>query len=139
MRIRVRPTRRRAERITLHLASMVDVVFLLLIYFMVTTVLTRPEDRLSSLLQTQRSGDAAASDFEPQILDVVVRDGSPVYQIGSAVARTRGELGAALAGMHRPSGLFVRVADNVPVGFAVGAIQAGRDAGFEKVTYVPAK
>ena len=53
MRIRARPSRRRAERITLNLASMIDVTFLLLIYFMVTMVLQDQEDHLSPTLQTQ--------------------------------------------------------------------------------------
>jgi biopolymer transport protein ExbD len=42
--------------VTLNLASMIDLTFLLLIYFMVTTVLARPEDRLSPTLQGPRTG-----------------------------------------------------------------------------------
>ena len=57
MRIRHRTNRRR-QTVTLNLASMIDVTFLLLLYFLVTTVLASPEDRLSPALQT-RSENAA--------------------------------------------------------------------------------
>ena len=53
MRIRAKPSRRRLDRITLNLASMIDVTFLLLIYFMVTMVLRDQEDHLSPTLQTE--------------------------------------------------------------------------------------
>jgi hypothetical protein len=36
-------------------------------------------------------------------------------------------------------GLIIRVGNEVPVGFAIAAIQIARDANFDKVTYVPAK
>ena len=84
MRIRVRPSRRRPKRITLNLASMIDVTFLLLIYFMVTTVLVDKEDHLSPTLQTQR--DAAtgeASDFQPQIVEVLMLDGAGLLTAGA--------------------------------------------------------
>ncbi len=34
--------------------------------------------------------------------------------------------------------IIIRVEDDVAVGFAVAAIQESRNAGFERVTYVPA-
>ena len=137
MRIRVRPSGRRLDRITLQLASMVDVIFLLLIYFMVTTVLAKPEDRLSPTLQTRTQEAGGVSDFEPQIIDVAMLDGRPGYQLGATILRDKRELRAALRSLHKPGGVFIRVTDGVPVGFAMAAVQAGRDAGFSKVTYVP--
>lgn len=140
MRIRVKPSRRRAERITLNLASMIDVTFLLLIYFMVTTVIAQPEDRLSPTLQTQ--DDAAAGtmqDFQPQIVEALVLDGRAVYRLGTRVIEDRETLLAALKVLPKDPGVFVHVTDQVPVGFAVTAVQIARDAGFDQVTYVPAK
>ncbi|MHC4106563.1 MAG: ExbD/TolR family protein [Planctomycetota bacterium] len=139
MRIRCRPSRRRLERITLNLASMIDVTFLLLIYFMVSTVLARPEDRLSPTLQTEREAiEAGMSDFQPQIVEVLVVDGAPAYRVGARVLRTRAELVEVLGGLPKTVGVFVKVFDQVSVGFAVVAVQTARDAGFEQVTYVPA-
>ena len=55
-----RRQRRRAERLTVNLTSMIDVTFLLLVYFLVSTVLARPEDLLTSSIQT-RDADAAGA------------------------------------------------------------------------------
>lgn len=138
MRIRARPSRRRLERITLNLASMIDVTFLLLAYFMLTMVVTAREDHLSPTLQTQRdSVSGEASDFQPQIIEVLVLDGAPAYRLGTRILRTRPELAAALEGLPTSVGVFIKVFDGVEVGFAVAAIQVARDAGFEQVTYVP--
>ncbi len=119
---------------------MIDVTFLLLIYFMVTSVLAQPEDRLSPTLQTQQEPTPdQASDFQPQIVEVLLLDGQPAYRLGGNVFRSRLELSEALATLPASVGVFIKVSDTVPVGFAVGAIQAARDAGFEQVTYVPGK
>jgi len=139
MRIRTQQTRRQSGRITLNLASMIDVTFLLLIYFMVTMVMTPPEDRLSPALQTNREAQAGPnSDFQPQIVDVRVVDGEPAYQLGSRVFRDRQTLLAALRELPKTIGIFIQVHDDVSVGFAAAAIQVAHDAGFEKVTYLPA-
>lgn len=136
MKKRSRQSRRRIERITLNLTSMIDVTFLLLLYFILTTVLIRPEDRLSPTLQTQSSAEAV-SDFQPQILEVLPLDGRPAYRLGSRVMQGRDELTEALRGLRHDDGLFVNVHNQIPVGFAVAAIQIARDVGFQQVTYVP--
>lgn len=139
MRIGVHPSRRRDGVIALNLASMIDVTFLLLIYFMVAMVLALNEDHLSPTLQTRRdAASGAASDFQPQVLEVLVLDGAPAYRLGDLVLRDRGALQDALAPLPKSVGVFVQVFDGVSVGFAVAAIQVARDAGFEQVTYVPA-
>ena len=47
-------------------------------------------------------------------------------------------LASALRELPKDAGLFIRVHAGPTVGFAAAAMQAGRDAGFDKVTYVPA-
>jgi biopolymer transport protein ExbD len=122
------------------MASMIDVTFLLLIYFMVTMILTPTEDRRSPTLQTRAdSSSGPSSDFQPQVVEVLVVDGAPGYRIGRRVVRVRDELAEILAGLPVDPGLFVQVSDGVPVGLVATAIQLARDAGFEKVTYVPAE
>lgn len=140
MRFRVKPSRRRNDRITLNLASMIDVTFLLLIYFMVTTVLEKQEDRLSPTIQTENEDTSGeSSDFQPQVVQVRRMEGEPAYQLGPSTYRQKAELQKALANLPKTAGVFIRVSNQVPVGFAVAAIQAARDAGFDQVTYVPAK
>ena len=140
MRIRPRQSRRRIDRITLNLASMIDVTFLLLIYFMVTTVLAIPEDRLNPTLQTRRdSATGLTSDFQPQRVEVMILDGAPAYRLVGRVFRDKANLQSVLEPLPKDPGVFIDVYDRVPVGFAVAAIQAARDAGFEQVTYVPSE
>ena len=139
MRVRRKQSRRR-EPIVLNLASMIDVTFLLLLYFLVTTVLSLPEDRLSPSLRAGAETAAGPdSDFQPQIVEVRLVNGAAAYMVGTEVFRDRQALTAALEPLHKPSGLFVKVFDDASVGAAATAIQAGRDAGFEKLTYVAAK
>jgi biopolymer transport protein ExbD len=140
VRIRTKPNRRNVERITLNLASMIDVTFLLLIYFMVTMVIQPQEDRLSPTLQTESAeGASSENDFQTQIVDVLLLDGEPTYRIGGRDCRDRASLQAVLDPLPKSVGVFVKVNAGVPVGFAVTAIQVARDAGFEQVTYVPAR
>jgi len=139
MRLGSRHVRRRGDKIALNLASMIDIVFLLLIYFIVTATLTPPEDRLSAALQAaQQASGTQSSDFRPQIVEVLSLGGSPSYRLGSRVMMDRQSLFDALAPLPKDAGLFVKVYDGVPVGFAVIAVQTGKDVGFEDVTYVPA-
>lgn len=117
---------------------MIDVTFLLLIYFLFTVVLVQPEDRLSPTLQVRKQSSAGEmSDYQPQIVDVRAIGGQPAYVLGTRTFYERGELAVALEALPRSAGLFINVHDGVPVGFAVAAIQLARDAGFEQVTYVP--
>ncbi len=140
MRIRARPSKRPLERITLNLASMIDVTFLLLVYFLLTMAISAKEDHLTSTLQTQRdSSSGETSDFQDQIVDVLVLNGAPVYRLGTRVFDNRFELSAALEPLPKTVGVFINVYDGVPVGFAAAAIQIARDAGFKQVTYVPAE
>ena len=130
-------SRRQTGRIVLSLASMIDVTFLLLAYFLLTTVLVRPEDRLSPNLAVERVGAGQGTDFEPQFVDVIMVDDGARFRIGERLFESRVDLLATLRELPKEAGLFVRVQDAVPVGFAASALQAGRDAGFLEVTYVP--
>ena len=123
---------------TLSLSSMIDVVFLLLAYFIVTTVITQREDRLSPNLSIEEQGGAITEqDFEPQVLEVRLVEGAVEYAIGDRRFADRVPLVEALSELPREPGLFVRVHDGPTVAAAAAAIQCGRDAGFEEVTYVP--
>lgn len=119
---------------------MIDVTFLLLIYFMVTTVFALNEDRLSSTLQTRQDEAVGPdSDFQPQVVEIVGDGTEAVYRLGSRLLADRHALRDALRPLPKSAGIFINVHDRVPVGFAVTAIQVARDVGFDQVTYVPAK
>ncbi|MHC4909396.1 MAG: ExbD/TolR family protein [Planctomycetota bacterium] len=141
MRKRHRSSRKnRSSRVSLNLASMIDVTFLLLMYFMVTTIFVDPEDKLSPTLQAMSEESAGRrSDFQPQIVDVIALDGTPSYRIGDRITSDRAALLDVLVALPKSAGVFIKVHRGVPVGFATTALQVARDAGFDKVTYVPAE
>jgi len=140
MRLRVKPNRRRMDRVVLNLAAMIDVTFLLLMYFMVATVLEDQESRLSAMLASDAaSAEGGQGDFQPQNVEVKMVEGVPSYTLGARVFHKRDDLTAALDRLPTSAGVYVRVGNDVPVGFAVAAVQAAHDAGFVQVTYVPAK
>lgn len=140
MHIRKSPSRRRLDRITINLASMIDISFILLFYFLVATMLEDRENRLSTGLQTQSASAAtAAGDFQTQVIEVRMIENQPAYKVGERVCHDRASLAAVLQPLPKSQGAFVKVYDTVEVGFAVAAVQIARDAGFDQVTYVPAK
>lgn len=120
----------------LNLASMIDIVFLLLIFFIVTTSLALPESRLSPALQ-KNDRETSTLDYTPQVIRVSTANGRNLYRLGSRVIEDRAELTAVLRELQRDLGIFVQVDDSASVEAAATAIQCCRDAGFEKVTYVP--
>ncbi|HIB00413.1 MAG TPA: biopolymer transporter ExbD [Phycisphaerales bacterium] len=130
--------RRGLNRAALNLSSMIDVTFLLLIYFIVTTVFIAPEDLLSPALKVEEGTSSVNQDFEPQVVTVTMQGTEPAYVIGGLVIMNRKQFADTISKLPREPGIIIRVQDNVPVGFAIAAIQESRNAGFERVTYVPA-
>ncbi len=140
MRIGASKNRRGRRRLILNMASMIDCTFLLLAYFLLTMVVLDPEDQLSSNLKMDRtSSSGLASDFQPQIVEVRMLDSVPSYLLGDRVFTERDGLTQALEGLETESDLFIRVHSGPTVGFAAAAMQAGQDAGFSSVTYVPSE
>ena len=60
-----------------------------------------------------------------------------MYRLAGRTFVDAGALVDVLSDLPRDIGIFVRVHGDVPVGFALAAVQSTRDAGFEQVTYVP--
>jgi biopolymer transport protein ExbD len=136
----MRLTSRKAgkARVELAMTSMIDVVFLLLIFFMVTTAWVRAERQLDPALRVENRSAAAASDLQPAMVEVVRSGGVAVYRLGLREVTTAAELETLLQQFENKSdGAFVRVADDVPFGMAAAAIQACKSASFVPVSYVP--
>lgn len=122
----------------LQFTSLIDVIFLLLIYFVTTFSFAKPESDLSSALRSQRGGGRAA-DLQPQIVEARPIDGRPAYKLGANVTRSQSDLTSLLRDLPKEGGVFVKVDGAVTVGWVAGALQACHDAGFSKVNYVPAQ
>jgi biopolymer transport protein ExbD len=136
-----RPPRRRSlDQVPLNLASMIDVTFLLLIYFMVSTVLAPDERTLETAIKREQEGASPDDrDFRPQRVRVLRDAEGPLWRLGERVIRDRAELERVMTDLPTEAGMVVEVEGGVPVEIAVAALQAARDAGFTEVSYVPAR
>jgi len=129
---------RRRGMIKLEITSMIDIIFLLLIYFLLTTIYAPPESQLTNALRAEKIGGGRNADLQPQIVEIGVIDGAPGYRVGQHVFRDTGSLTELLRQLPKDSGVFVRASNTVTVQWAVGGVQACRDADFTRITYVPA-
>ena len=138
MRFRKRGGRSPEAEYGLPMTSLIDCIFLLLIFFMLTSSMTVPESQLASALQADRAAGRKA-DLQPQVVRVEVRGGESVFIIGQRVFTDKASLTRVLAALPKEGGVFVRVTDAAPVEATAAALQACKDAGFVKVSYVPSR
>ncbi|MCW5581162.1 MAG: biopolymer transporter ExbD [Luteimonas sp.] len=120
----------------LPLVAFLDVCFFLLLYFMMAGTLAPPEGELSAAISAERRGAGRGSDLQSQILNVEVVDGKVRYRVGERAMSGQADARALLEQLPKRPGIVVRVADSAPVSAAAAALQACRDAGFSKVSYV---
>ena len=129
----------RAKLPRLPLAAFIDVCLFLLLYFMLATDFSKEERWLDSTIASDRRGPAQAADLQPQVITVGVEKDHPLFKLGDRAATDEAGLRTILSQLPKQNGVFVKVPGEVPVWAAAMAIQAARDAGFTKVSYVPAK
>lgn len=130
----------REQKIELSMTSMIDVVFLLLIFFMTTASFVRTERNLDSAIKV-KSTSASAADLQPAIVELVASDlGGYVYKLGQRDLQSAEELTELLKQFdNKAEGAFVRVSDGAPFRMAAAAVQACKTAGFAAVSYIPMK
>jgi biopolymer transport protein ExbD len=120
------------------MTSMIDVVFLLLIFFLTTSSFVQTERNLDPAIQLQEKSAQAASPFEPAIVEVVRSGGRDVFRLGGRDTTSLEELTRLLRSFpDKSEGAFVQVEDAVSFAAAAAAIQACKSAGFVLVSYVP--
>jgi biopolymer transport protein ExbD len=125
--------------IRLPIAALIDVVFFLLLYFIMAGTLATAEGELPMTLSTNKRAAGSGSDYSTQVLFVQSKEGKPVYQLGTRVIASQEELTSILAKLPKEPGIVVRAADEAPVQWTAAALQAARDAGFARVSYVAGK
>ncbi len=123
----------------LPLVSLIDVVFLLLIYFLLTSRLSEPESKLAAALQTQPKSGSGARDLVRQVVTVELDAGRVVYRVGDRRAADLAGLTGVLRTLPKDQGVIVRVSGAVTVDAIAVALQAARDAEFRRISYVPAR
>ena len=129
----------RDSKIELSMTSMIDVVFLLLIFFMTTTAFVRPERELDPTIRVNRqSTQQSPRDLEPAIVEVVRGGAGFVYRVGGLELTSVEQLTRVLRRFdNKLDGAFVQVSDDAPFQMAAAAVQACKAAGFPAVSYVP--
>ncbi len=123
------------------MTSMIDVVFLLLIFFIVTTTFVRPERQIQSAIKVnEKQQSRSQSILDPAIVDISKTGSEIFFRIGAVRTNDLEEIKQLLRGFEDKSeGAFVRVADDVPFEAAAQAIGVCKACGFSTVSYLPAK
>lgn len=135
---------RNHRRLELSMTSMIDVVFLLLIFFIVTTTFVRPEREIASAIKVQqKSASRQNTNLEPAIIEIIVDQESPLkisYRIGAVRTNELAQIETILSDFENKSeGAFVRVDPEAPYESAAQVIGLCRSAGFQTVSYLPLK
>lgn len=125
--------------VELQMTSMIDVVFLLLIFFMTTSSFVRSERELDPAVKVQSTSSGSSQNtLEPAIVEIVAVGSDFQYQLGGRQLATAAELTQVLRQLdNKLDGAFVRVPDEAPFSMAAAAIQACKDAKFAAVSYIP--
>ncbi|HUS93051.1 MAG TPA: biopolymer transporter ExbD [Phycisphaerae bacterium] len=127
------------ERPQLNMASMIDVVFLMLIFFMCTSSFARPEKSLSSALPRAGSAGAAARDLlDPVRVKLSVAPGGSVAMTCDELPCANVDDLTAMLRARRALGeppVFIAGAGAVPFEAMVGALDACHRAGLTRVAF----
>ena len=127
----------RERKLQLSMTSMIDVVFLLLIFFITTSSFVRTERNLESAIKV-KSTSASAADLQPAVVEVARSGERYVYRLGRREITDSQELSDLLSQFdNKAQGAFVRVSDGAPFRMAAAAVQACKNAGFVAVSYIP--
>lgn len=121
----------------LPLVALIDVIFFILLYFIMVGNLSPEENNLATALRTDRRAAGAASNLVPQIVSVDGADGKVVFKLGERVMGDKKALTDVLKGLSKEGGVVLRVGPTAPVHGVAAAVQAAKDAGFVKISYVP--
>lgn len=123
----------------LSIAAMIDVVFLLLIFFLVTTTMAAPERQLDPAIAVDRDARGqSVLQLQPLVIDIYREQGVAVYRAGATWGESLSTIMPIIDNYPDPSaGAIINLSDGVPFNMAAQAINAVREADFEAVSLVP--
>ncbi len=129
---------RQTGGLALSLTSMIDVVFLLLIFFLTTTSFVQPEQDLDTAISTRdSSADDARTELEPAVVTLARNEGQTLIRFGAVTTTDLSRIAEMLNGFsNKAPGAFVEVGEGVPFGDAARAMSVCRAAGFQPVTWL---
>lgn len=129
----------RKTELELSSTSMIDIVFLLLIFFLVTSSFVKAEREYRPTIQVnEKSAASKQSDLDKAIVEIVLEGSEYQFQIGTLKTTDDNQLKKVLESFgNKSDGAFVRAPDGAPFDMSARAVAACKDAGFDAVTYVP--
>lgn len=135
--------RRRATPLTVAMTPMIDVVFLLLVFFLCTASFQKPEEDLAASLvvETQSAGAGSALDALPRFDEVILAGrraaGVTIWSVNHGVETddpaTLAELLGEVAAIDPAAPVTIEPAPDVPLEDVVRSYDAARLAGFAAV------
>lgn len=126
------------SQLRLPLIALIDVVLFLLMYFMIAGNLAAEERELTASLRTQQAGPGGSSALRATTLQVLRTQGRGVFRMGDRTISSREELISILSQLPKDPGVIIRAAPDAIVADTAAALQACKEAGFVKITYVAA-
>lgn len=138
------PPNRERGRFDVKMTPMIDVVFLLLIFFVCTASFQQLEEVLPTHLRAETTG-ASSAELDPELLEledvivkVVRRDGRTAWVLNEQPYATLAELRGVLeqlAAIRADLPVILDVQGQVPIGEVIDVYDVCRLAGFEMVQF----
>ena len=124
-------------QLRLPLVALIDVVLFLLMYFMVAGTLGAEEKEIAAALTVDKGG-AQRSAMLPTIL-TLAREGPEnllVFRLGERSFTSQAALSEFLTSLPKDAGMVIKASNNTTVADIAAAMQAGRGAGFTRLSFV---
>lgn len=136
--MRLSSRKRGDTKLELSNTGMIDIVFLLLIFFLVTSSFVPPEKELRPAIRTEeKTKSQSTSDLERAMIEIVPEGSSFLYKLGSTKTTDVDKL---IDGLHafpnKMDGAFVRADNDAPFDMTAKAISAAKQSGFIIVTFI---
>lgn len=137
MKLGTRP-RHTSGGLNLSMTSMIDVVFLLLIFFLTTTSFVEPRRELAANTAVAETAQQGAQDtLEPAVVRLFRQGEVTFYSFGAVTTADEARIAGLLKAFgHKAPGAFVEVGPGVPFGDAARMLSLCQSAGFSPVTWL---
>ncbi len=141
--------RRGKGTMEINMTPMIDMVFLLIVYFVWTSGDLQQESLLPSRISEQTGASAATTDatpppeadFDPVIVRVAWQGNAPTWRVNGQSLAAFDELRdvfAKLARIKRDAPVILHPDDNVPLGSIIDVYDLARVIGFDKIQFATA-
>lgn len=119
------------------MTPMIDVVFLLLIFFLSTTSFEQARKDLDTVIAANVSEGGAGENLEPARVRIAREGETTVFRFGAVTTTDSDRLAQLLGAFSQKSlGAFVEVGPGVPYGHAAAVLSICQQAGFAPVTWL---